>query len=90
MKDYLDEAQLVDLTDEDLKEFLGHTYHALKNLDEREKNDTEIERMRLDLKQYRDENYTDEKKALKARMKAGRSLAAARGIKWKMPTDSKS
>lgn len=84
-KDFLEEAALVDLSDEQLKELLGHTYHSLKNLDERKKADPDIKQMREELKRYTDDNYTDEQKSLKARMKAGRSLAASRGIKWKLP-----
>ena len=85
MKEYLEEAQLVDLDDADLKELLGATYHAIKNLDEQKKNDPDIEQMRATLKAYIDDNYTEEEKRLKARMKAARSLAEARGIKWKLP-----
>lgn len=84
-KEFLNEVHLVDLGDEQLKELLGFTYHALKNLDERRKNDEHIEKLRSELKQYIDETYRDETKKLKAQLKAGRSLAAARGIKWKLP-----
>lgn len=84
-KDFLAEAALIDLDDDQLKELLGHTYHAIRNLDEAKKNDPDIEQMRATLKQYIEDNYTEEEKALKARMKAARSLATARGIKWKLP-----
>lgn len=84
-KDFLAEAALVDLDDGDLKEFLGATYHEIKNLDEAKKNDPDIEQMREALKRYIDDNYTEQEKALKARMKAARTLAEVRGIKWKLP-----
>lgn len=84
-KDFLDEANLVDLNDDELKELLGHTYHGLKNLDEQQKNDPEIERMKAALKTYVDDNFADRKKALKARLKAARALAAVRGVEWKLP-----
>lgn len=85
MKTIHDEAALVDLGDADLKELLGHTYHTIKNLEEQKKHDPEIERMRDQLNQYIDDCYGDELKRLKAKMKAARALAEARGVKWKLP-----
>jgi sensor histidine kinase YesM len=84
-KQYLEEASLVDLGDEQLKELLGHTYHSLKNLDETRKNDPDLQAMQERVKQYIADVYTDEQKRLKARMKAARALAEARGVKWKLP-----
>lgn len=86
-KEHLDEAHLVDLTDEELKETLGHTYHSLKNLDESRKNDLELQQLQERVRQYVADNYTDEQKRLKARMKAARALAGARGITWKLPDE---
>ncbi len=84
-KEFLTESHLVDLSDSDLKDVLGYTYHTLKNLDEAKKNDPDIAQMRAQLKAYVDDNYSHECKRLKARMKAARALAATRGIEWKEP-----
>jgi sensor histidine kinase YesM len=84
-KDFLEESRLVDLTDEALKELLGGTYHTLKNLDEEKKNDPDIQQMRDQLRLYIEDNYSEEQKRLKARLKAARSLATARGIHWTIP-----
>lgn len=81
------QAALVDLHDEELKEYLGHIYESLKSLDEQKKNDPQIEKMREELKTYLDEHYNVESKRLKAQLKAARAVAKARGIKWKAPGD---
>lgn len=85
MKEHLREAALVDLGDEELKEFLGYTYHAIKNLDDEKKKDPDLAQMRDKLKQYVSDNYDEEIKRQKANMKAARALASARGIKWRLP-----
>jgi hypothetical protein len=87
-KDYLQEAALVDLTDEELKEFLGYTYHAARNLEEAKKNDPEAQRLRDILDQYLDDNFNEEIKQHKANLKAARALAAARNVRWKLPDHS--
>jgi hypothetical protein len=88
MKSHLDEAHLVDLDDGQLKELLGHTYHAIKDREEEKKNDPQIAQMRDQLRDYIKDNFDDEIKSLKARMKAARALAKARGVHWKLPEDS--
>lgn len=87
MKPILEEARIVELQDEELKEFLGHTYEAIKSLDEKKKADPEVARLRLVLKQYKDDCYDDEIKSLKARLKAARTVATARGIQWRLPKE---
>lgn len=88
MKEYLQEAALVDLTDEELKEFLGYTYHAARNLEEEKKKDPDAQQMRDKLNQYLDDNFNEEIKRHKANLKAARALAGARGIRWKLPDHS--
>lgn len=85
MKTTLLEANLIDLHDEALKEFLGHSFESLKRLEEAKKNDPDIAQMRQKLKDYVTDNYDDEIKRTKANLKAARSLAKARGIEWRLP-----
>lgn len=85
MSDIHRQAHLVDLKDDELKEFLGGTYHRLKNIEEEKKNDPEIQQMQERLNEYKRDNYDDAIKELKARLKAARALAKARGIKWNPP-----
>lgn len=79
------EAHLVDLTEAQLKEFLGHTYHSIRNVEEEKKNDPDIQQMRDKLTAYIKDNYDEELKTMKARLKAARALAKAKGIKWNPP-----
>jgi len=85
MSDIHKQANLVDLADTELKEFLGHAYHAIKNLEEEKKNDPDIQQMKEKLTLYTRDNYDDSLKELKARMKAARALAKARGVSWTPP-----
>ncbi len=88
MKPILEESRIVELQDEELKEFLGHTYEAIKSLDEKKKLDPELQQMRQSLRKYSADCYDDEIKSLKARLKAARTVANARGIKWRLPKES--
>lgn len=88
MKEYLQEAALVDLTDEELKEFLGYTYHAVRNIEEEKKKCPIAQELRDKLDQYLDDNFNEEIKRQKANLKAARALASARGIRWKLPDHS--
>lgn len=87
-KEFLNEASLVDLSDDELKEFLGYTYHAARNLEESRKSDPDAQQMRDKLNQYLDDNFNEEIKRQKANLKAARALASARGIRWKLPDHS--
>lgn len=82
------EAQLVELTAEELKECLGATYHRIKNLEEDRKTDPDAQQMRDQLTAYLNDNYDEALKDLKKQMKAARALAKARGVSWEMPTDA--
>ena len=84
-KDLLAESQLVDLTDDELKETLGALWERLKALKEAEANDPDAEQMRAQLKAYLDDNYKSERKEVEKRLKAARVIAKARGLKWRMP-----
>jgi UDP-N-acetylmuramyl pentapeptide synthase len=85
-KDVLEEARIVDLDDEALKEFLGYTFESVKSLEEKKRTDPDIAQMRQKLKSYIEDAYNDSIKSMKARLKAARSVAHARGIKWRPPT----
>jgi hypothetical protein len=84
-KPILAEAGLVDLTDDELKEFLGYSWEAAKSLEEAKNKDQHVIRVRDELRQYLDDNYNDAIKDHKARLKAARAQAKVRGIKWKEP-----
>lgn len=85
MKQHIAESHLVDLADDALKELLGATYHGLKNIEEASRSDPEIAALQEQLKELRRERYTERISALRARLKAARALAAARGVTWNPP-----
>lgn len=84
-KPILLEAGLVDMTDDELKEFLGYSWESAKTLEEAKAKDQHVVRVREELKEYLDSNYNEDIKAHKARLKAARAQAKVRGIKWKEP-----
>lgn len=84
-RQHLAESNLVDLSDEELKEYLGYCWESNKTLEERKKNDPDLEQMRQTMKDYIKDNYTDSIKDYKGKLKAARALATARGIVWKAP-----
>ncbi len=88
-KTYLEEANLVDLSDEELKELLGYLWESNKTLEERKKSDPDLEQMRQKMKDYIKDNYSDVTKEYKGKLKAARALAAARGITWRAPDSLK-
>jgi hypothetical protein len=79
------EANIVDLSEEEIKAYLLHSHESLKAIEEEKKKDPKIEEMRQALKSYVDSCYNDDIKHLKARLKAARSVAKARGIAFKLP-----
>lgn len=78
-------ANLVDMLDEDLKNFLGFTHEELKNLDEKKKLDETLKNLQTKLREYCETEYTNKQKVLKAQLKAARSVAKARGIHFNPP-----
>lgn len=81
----LSEASLIDLSDEDLKEFLGYQYQAWQNMEREKKNDLELKRLKEVAKQYEAEMFSVEIKEAKSKIKAARALCEARGISYKLP-----
>lgn len=88
-KSHMDEANLVDLNDNELKELLGYLFQSVKSLDEQKKTDPTIEKLKTELKNYVEENYTDQIKRYRGKLKAARNLAEARGIQWKVSENLK-
>ena len=76
------EAAFVDMTDDALLELLGYLHEEVKNVDERMKADPHIQRVEEELKEFKDENYLDDKKACMQKLKAVRLMAKARNLKF--------
>jgi hypothetical protein len=81
------EANLVDLADHQLKETIGGLWERIRRLEDAIKTDPEIMRMTDELNLYKDENYRDDIKLFKAKLKAARKQAEVRGIQFKLPGD---
>lgn len=73
------------MTDEQLIDLVGGLWEEVKRIDEAMKSDPEIERMTAELKEYKDENYLDDKKAFMQRLKAARAHAKVRGLRFRLP-----
>lgn len=86
-KDFMHEIRLIELSDEDLKELLGHTFNAIKDVAEEKMHDPELIKLRDAVYNYNQEHYAHRESGLKARLRAGRSLAKARGIEWRLPSE---
>lgn len=86
-KEFIHEVHLIDLSDDALKELLGHAYNTLKDTEEAKNNDPELARLREAIDEHLECNYRPMERLYKARLKAGRSLAKARGIVWKTPAE---
>lgn len=87
--DNLKEANIVDLSDDEIKELLGYLFESLKRQEELKKADPDLQQMQEALKNYIRDNYSDENKNLKARLKAARNQAKVRGIKYNVPEGMK-
>lgn len=83
--DRLDEAAIVDLTDEELKAFLAYHYHSIRNLEQEKKEDEELKRLKEVAKAYEDDNFGEAIKEHQNKIKAGRAIAKARGIHYRLP-----
>lgn len=81
------EAHLVDLTDDQLVDLIGSLWETIKVIDERMRNDTEIEELQARLRDLKGTKYLDEQKRCKARLKAARTLAKAKGLSITVPED---
>lgn len=80
-----DEARLVSFTDEQLIDYIGTLWESAKRIDEAMKSDPEIERMQIELKNYKDENYLDNRRDIVRKLKASRALAKVRGVQFTLP-----
>lgn len=78
----IQEASFVDMSDDALLELLGYLHEEVKNTDERMKADPEVQRMEEELKEYKNENYIEDKKAAAQKLKGVRLMAKARGLKF--------
>lgn len=83
----LHEANLVDLSDEQIKEAILYMWEAVKNLKDQMANDPDLKQMQDQVKLYKKDNYTDEIKGYEAKLKAARAQAKVRGIKITLPGD---
>lgn len=88
-RDLSEELSIVDLSDEELKEFLGYVYSSIKNLDEFRKNDDELKHLKSVAKEYENDNYVEELKTYKAKAKAAHAQMKVRGIKFRLPEELK-
>lgn len=87
MSKVIQEAHLVDLTDQQLIELIGSLWENVKQIDERMKNDTEIEELQARLKELKGIKYLDEQKRYKARLRAARALAKAKNLSIPVPEE---
>lgn len=87
MSKAIQEAQLVDLTDAQLVDLIGTLWESIKQIEERMRNDAEIEALQERLKELKGIKYLDEQKRYKARLKAARTLAKAKGLSVTVPED---
>jgi sensor histidine kinase YesM len=83
----IEEANLIDLNDEELKDYLLHSHEAIKNLEEQKRADPDLQQMQDRMKAYVNDNYSEEIKTQKARLKAARAQAKNRGLKIRLPGD---
>ena len=81
----IDEAEFVDMDDGEVKDAVGALYERIKRIDETMKLDETAIKMREDLNEYLDDNYRTEIKLCKLQLKAMRSQAEVRGIKFSLP-----
>jgi hypothetical protein len=81
------EASMVDLDNEQLKEFLGYLHESIKSLSDEMKKDPELQQLQDAVKAYKRDNFSDEIKRLSAKLKAARAQAHARGVKWSPPSN---
>jgi hypothetical protein len=84
----LEEARLVNMTDEELVDLVGSLFEGIKRLDEAMKSDEQIEKMTAELKDYRDTKYLDNKRKFASKLKAARAFAKVRGLKFNIPMRS--
>ncbi len=81
----IQEAGFIDLTDDELKAYLLGTHERIKNIEDEKKKDPDIEQMRQKLKDYINDNYDEELKSQRARLKAARAHAKGRKLKIELP-----
>lgn len=79
------EAQFVDLTDDELKRAIAHFHERIVNLSNAKKGDQKLAELKAEAKDWEDANYNDEIKKSRIRLKAARSQATQRGLRFDLP-----
>ena len=79
------EALLVDMTDDDIKEYVGYLWEAIKNLNESMANDEELSKLQEAVKEYKAVHYRSHINELNARLKSARAQIRVRGLTFKLP-----
>jgi hypothetical protein len=79
------ERQLIHMSDQELIDFVGSTWENIKRLEESMAADGEIQELEERIKELKHDRYLDARKAYKARLKAARHLAQAKGIQFNLP-----
>lgn len=82
---HIQEAQIVGLTDDELRDLVGYLFESIKRLEEAMKADPDLQQMVDKVRAYKADNYGDERKRLVAHLKAARCQAEARGLTFKFP-----
>lgn len=85
MSNFLAQAHLANLNDQELLDFLGFCYEEVKTLEERLKNDPEIMELEQQLKDLKNEKYADNIKSYKVQLRAARALVKAKGLRFELP-----
>ena len=81
----IEEARLVDLSDDQLRELVGSLWEHIKRTDDAMKSDQHIEKLEAELKDYKEERYGITKREYKAKLRAARTHAEVRGLSIKLP-----
>jgi hypothetical protein len=79
------ERQLIHMSDEELVDFIGKTWENIKRLEESAKADGEIQALEDQIKELKHDRYLDARKSYRAKLKAARHLAQAKGIQFNLP-----
>ncbi len=87
-RNVIGESHFAEMEDADLIKLIGSLWEHIKAIDEKMGADQHIVRVLEELKEYKLENYIDEQKAYKLKLKASRAVAKARGLKFDLPRRS--
>ena len=79
------EAQLVDMDDQALKDYVGYLWESVKRLSEAMDNDATLQTMVDAVREYKQEHYLGDINNYRARLKAARQQAQVRGLVFEVP-----